>query len=109
MENRYQYYDSPDKIVCVTRFAGCTVKGTAKWVHLGPYDATYGRMLAKARCDEKVAVRRKAIAQKEFEDARRRYEAAYAYCDKMGKYLSDALKQESEAKNYTQTILTCCP
>lgn len=106
MKRKYQYFEMSGKTICVSRFAGKNVRGIAKWDGLESYDVHFGRTLAQARCDVKVAAKRRALAQKRFEEARRQYEAAYAYCDKMGKYLKDSIEAESAANDLVTHLLS---
>lgn len=63
---RYRYFiDSNKNTICISTYAGKTVKGIAKCnLDNDKFDESCGKKLAKARCDFKVAMRRK---RREFE------------------------------------------
>lgn len=51
----YKFYFGKKEVVCVSHFAGKEYKGRAKCSPLDTFDIEYGKRLAQARCDVKVA------------------------------------------------------
>ena len=87
---KYKFYQSGNKVIAVSRYAGRTVKGTAKCAPEDTFDLEKGKKIAAARC----AVR---IAEKRFDRAKRKENEAYVvlraaekHLDKMSAYFSDA-------------------
>jgi hypothetical protein len=66
---KYKYYQAGNKVIAVSTFAGRTVRGVAKCNPKDNFDLEKGKMLAALRCNEKVAKRRFARAQKKCADA----------------------------------------
>ena len=92
---RYKYVMYRDKrnvrcIVCISHYAGKPVKGIAKCSPEDPYDETYGRCLAKARCDQKIAEKRVQRATMKFTKARQCRRQAQQEEDRMFIYLNEA-------------------
>lgn len=54
----YKFYFGKKEVVCVSHFAGKEYKGRAKCSPLDTFDIEYGKRLAQARCDVKIAVAR---------------------------------------------------
>ena len=54
----YRVVESDNKIVVVSKYAGNYVRGVAKCDPGDEYDVEYGKKLATARCDQKVAEKR---------------------------------------------------
>ena len=51
----YKFYFGKKEVVCVSHFAGREYKGRAKCSPLDTFDIEYGKCLAQARCDVKIA------------------------------------------------------
>ena len=92
---RYKYAMYRDKrnvrcIVCISHYAGKPVKGIAKCDPVDPYDEEYGKRLAKARCDQKVAEKRTQRAHMKFAKAQQHRKQAQLEEARMLNYLSEA-------------------
>lgn len=83
---RYTFYDTPNKVVCVSTFAKRKVRGIAKCSPEDKFDFKIGHKLAQLRCDKKVA-------EKRWKKAKDRYEAS------MNKF-ANAEKEYEEAHKY---------
>lgn len=83
---RYTFYDTPNKVVCVSTFAKRKVRGVAKCSPEDKFDFKIGHKLAQLRCDKKVA-------EKRWKKAKDRYEAS------MDKF-ANAQKEYVEAIEY---------
>lgn len=89
---RYKFYTNPEArtVVCVSTFAGRRVRGVAKCDPTDTFDKDKGKMLAKLRCDYKIAKKRKKRAIEKYNDAYDAYIKAGDYVDAMGLYFADA-------------------
>ena len=87
---RYKYFYSGNQVVCVSTFAGRRVRGVAKCDPTDTFDEGKGAMLAKLRCDLKIAKKRKKRAMEKYNDAYDAYIKASDYNDAMGEYFADA-------------------
>lgn len=87
---RYKYFYSGNQVVCVSTFAGRRVRGVAKCDPTDTFDEDKGAMLAKLRCDLKIAKKRKKRAIEKYNDAYDAYIKAGDYVDAMGLYFADA-------------------
>lgn len=58
MYNKYKYYVTDNKVIAVSRDGGQSVKGVAKCCEGDTFNEEYGKKLAAAKCNAKVAVRR---------------------------------------------------
>lgn len=87
----YKYFtDGANKIVAVSSYAGKTVRGVAKCDPRDNFDIQAGKDLAQARCAVKIADKRYARAQKEYDKAVRAVEAAQNRLNKMTQYVADS-------------------
>ena len=64
----YKYVVTPDKVIALSTFAGCTVRGIAKCHPNDDFDEEYGKKLAAARCNEKISAKRYARAQSKYNE-----------------------------------------
>ena len=71
---RYTFYIADNKVTCVTHYAGKEVKGIAKCDPNDTFDSEYGRRLAQARADKKVAIKRYKAALKKKNELKESYE-----------------------------------
>lgn len=103
---RYTFYDTPNKVVCVSTFAKRKVRGVAKCSPEDKFDFKIGHKLAQLRCDKKVAGKRCKKATNRLEDsmnklanARKEYDEATAYwivsCDEYDRILNDLKEFEN--------------
>ena len=58
----YKYVVTPNKVIAISTYAGRTVRGVAKCHPNDTFDEEYGKQLAAARCNEKIARKRYARA-----------------------------------------------
>ena len=58
MFTNYRYYKAGDKVIAVSTYAGKTVRGVAICSPDDAFDLEFGKKLAAARCNEKVAAKR---------------------------------------------------
>ena len=85
-------------IVAASTYAGRTVKGYAKCDPRDEFDIEKGKKLAAARCNLKVAEKRKMRAGNKYIEASIAADQAVAYFDRMKQYFMDADDQADEAR-----------
>lgn len=101
----YKYVYYKNKVTAISSFAGKTVKATAKCDPNDAYVKELGELIAKTRCDVKVAKRRSKHAEKKLDTAVKELAAAKARVKKMESYVTDALALEAEARqNYNKLM-----
>ena len=105
MFDRYKYVVTPTKIIAISTYAGQTVRGVAKCHPNDTFDEEFGKTLAAARCDVKVAQRRLRNAQKREEEAYEKCLAAEKQLDRMSEYVDDANYELSLAEIFLNTLL----
>lgn len=103
--SKYTFYEAGRKIICVSSYAGRTVRGIAICSPDDGFDVETGRELAKARCDAKIASRRYANACKKNEEAKRLLEKAERYQDKMFRYEDESGEAELTAYEYLDELV----
>lgn len=104
----YKYITTGNKVICLSTFAGKTVRGVAKCAPNDTFDEEKGKDLATARCAAKVAQRRYNRAVKKVAEAQRKYKEACDFWNKMIYYKSDAecaLNQAKDAVAYYEERL----
>lgn len=87
-KHNYKIYTHDNEVIAVTSFARRPVRATAKCDPRDTFDVDFGKALAIARCDEKVAEKRRAAAAKRLAKAneamtaaKRELSAAKQYAD----------------------------
>lgn len=61
-EFNYKYIVTPNKVIALSTYAGRPVRGIAKCHPNDTFDVEFGKKLAAARCNYKVAVKRHRAA-----------------------------------------------
>lgn len=100
--SRYKYYSYTNpkgikEIAAVSSYAGRTVRGIAKCNPNDGFSEEKGKALAAARCNEKVARKRKARAAERYLYAAEWFNEAKRYLEKSRTYYMDACDQLDEA------------
>lgn len=107
---KYQYFiyqneNGGTTIVAMSTYAGKKVKGYAKCNPEDKFDIEVGKKLAAARCNLKIAEKRKAQAADKYLKAFNQIEEARRYYVKMNEYYIDADDQLDEAAEEVRNIL----
>lgn len=89
-EKYHIFTNNKDTVVVTSTYCGKKVKGTAHLDPLDKFDLETGTELAMARCNLKVATRRKARANKKLKDAAVALNKAREYYLEMTNYFLDA-------------------
>ena len=87
---KYKFYTAPNKIVAVSTYEGKVVRGVAKCHPGDHFDADVGKKLAAARCNQKIANKRKKRADRELKRAVAEFDKAQRRMYAMNDYYEDA-------------------
>lgn len=88
--NKYRFYQSDNKVIAVSTYAGKTVRGVAKCDPEDTFSLEDGKELAAARLDKRIAEKRFKRATRKFEEARKALAEAQDYYDRMYEYYEDS-------------------
>ena len=107
--DKYKFYQYRNKnggitIAAVSTYAGKTVKGYAKCDPLDEFDIEKGKKLAAARCNLKIAEKRKMRAGTKYIEASLAADQAARHFDDMKQYFMDADDQVDEARAELQAL-----
>ena len=102
----YRIYETPDKVIAVSSFAGQTVRGVAKCNPADEFDSEKGAALAAARCGLKIAQKRTKRAYAKVDEARAIVDAAVDHLTEMLKYQADAEANQNAAQFEVDTVLS---
>lgn len=105
-KEKYRYYtDNKGKVVAVSSYAGRPVRGIAKCNPNDEFNLEFGKELAAARCNGKIARKRSERAYKLYTDALAAAYRATRHSEKMEKYLIDAENTEEAADKIVEKLL----
>ena len=104
MYNNYKYIETPNKVIALSTYAGKTVRGIAKCHPNDTFDVEFGRKLAAARCNAKIAAKRAANAQNKYWAAHDEYREVDRAFEKACKYYIDAVAQLKDAEAYLDEV-----
>ena len=103
MFTNYTYIVTNNKVIALSSFAGKTVKGIAKCHPNDTFNEEYGKRLAAARCNEKVARKRASRADNRLKEAANLWLVAKHELTEANKYRDDALARYSAAVHDLET------
>lgn len=107
--DKYKFYTddpkNPTKIYAVSTYAGRTVRGIAKCDPRDNFSMQQGKELAAARCELKVAQKRKARAMRLLSEATSLKAQAIKYAGKMAQYAADANSATIDAEDRINALL----
>lgn len=103
---KYRFYSTTNKVVAVSTYEGRTVRGVAKCDPKDVFDLQKGRELAAARCNQKIAMKRKNRADRELKKAVAAYVNAQKHMDKMNDYYEDSRVAVKNANLRVDKILS---
>ena len=87
---RYKNEKGGMTIAAASTYGGKTVKGYAKCDPIDTFDIEKGKKLAAARCNLKIAEKRRARAAQRFSEANRMVGEAKCFQRRMNRYLDDS-------------------
>ena len=103
-KHNYKIYTHDNEVIAVTSFARRPVRATAKCDPRDTFDADFGKALAIARCDEKVADKRLAAAKKRLDRANEAMILAKRELDAANKYFNLAHEEHVDAYKTVATL-----
>ena len=103
--DKYRFYVTKDRVIAVSSYAGRPVRGVAKCASGDKFDVNIGKELAAARCNQKIANKRKKRALMKYEAATTALRSARRHVYAMHKYYTDAWTASQNAEKYTNEIL----
>ena len=103
--DKYRFYFGENKVIAVSTYEGKTVRGVAKCDPRDNFDIELGKQLAAARCNQRIAQKRKMRARKELNKALESYYGAEKRVDAMNLYYSDAKLAERNAEAKIKKLL----
>ena len=95
---RFIALEDKRKVMCISHYAGRAVKGIAKCSPDDRWDISYGKALAKARCDMKIAELRFKNYEKLCDELDREYEKLDVKKRKRAKYFDRCLNEYKTAQ-----------
>ena len=104
MYNNYKYIETPNKVIALSTYAGKTVRGVAKCHPNDTFNVEFGRKLAAARCNAKIAAKRAINAQKKYWVAHDEYQKANRAFEKYSQYYIEAVAQLNKAEIYLDEV-----
>lgn len=93
----YRYVVTPTKVIALSTYAGRTVRGVAKCHPDDKFDEEFGKKLAAARCNQKIASKRYERAFRKYQFMSNVIKEAEAEFKKTCDYLRDAAAAEHDA------------
>ena len=104
MFTNYRFVVTPTKVIALSSFAGRTVRGVAKCHPGDSFDEEFGKRLAAARCNKKIAEKRYARAQSEYDRMCKELTAFREKAHKTCDYLKDAYERNKDAAQLVEDI-----
>lgn len=105
MYDNYKYVVTPTKVIALSTYAGKVVRGVAKCSPQDKFDVDYGKELAAARCNLKVAQKRLKRAGKVYTAASKAMRLAERDCDFAVDYWERSNQELFEAVDHLDAVL----
>ena len=103
--SRYKFIITDNQVIAISTYAGKTVKGIAKVNPLDKMDVEFGKKLAAARCNAKVAKRRAKRANEKLLIAQKMVKEATTFFYKMNEYYIDSSYKYDKAMEDVHELL----
>ena len=104
---KYKFYtNGSGKIIATSTYAGKTVRGVAKCSMNDEFNLEKGQTLAAARCNSRVAHKRRDNAFRKYTEAQRAFDVAQAHLRAMESYYDDAYDAMLDADNAVEALLS---
>jgi len=100
----YKYVVTPTKVIALSTYAGRTVRGIAKCHPNDTFDEEYGKKLAAARCNQKIAAKRYARAHKKYDEYVKRIHEMEVEFKDVCDYLKGSYEAMRSAADYIDDI-----
>lgn len=105
IKERYNYIVKEHMVSAGAKFAGKWVWGHAYCHAADEFNEDFGKSLAAARCNEKIAELRWKRAKKRYEEARRAMAEAHVAFDEACDYLTNSYDRRKAARNRVTALL----
>lgn len=105
MYDNYKYVVTPTKVIALSTYAGKVVRGIAKCSPQDKFDEEYGKKLAAARCNLKVAQKRLNRADKVYAAASKARRLAERDCDFAVDYWERSNQELADAEYRLEELL----
>lgn len=105
MKTKYKYYITDKKVIAVSSYAGKSVRGIAKCSPNDEFDVEFGKKLATARCDFKVAELRYKRACKRNKEAEMFFKFYSDYLENMNQYRKDSFIRMMDSEDELNKVL----
>lgn len=102
---RYNYYVNGNIVICVSRYAGRNVRATAKCNPEDEFNLSFGKHLARARVDEKVAQKRLTALSEKRENLVKQIFELTRKLEKYDDALGDAYEEAVDAEYFVDALL----
>lgn len=104
---KYNFYidEKNSSVIAVCRYAGRSVRAVAKCSPDDTFDIEFGKKLAKARCEVKVAKMKIQNATVKYREAAKAADEAQRKYDKMKDYYIDSVDQLDNAYAEVQNVI----
>ena len=103
--DKYHFYHNDNQIIAVSTYAGKIVRAAAKADPRDEFDEDYGKRLAAARCNYKVAKKRRAAAKRKMYKLEREMAQLEIQYEKAVMWFNDASVAKYEAADDVIQIL----
>jgi hypothetical protein len=107
--DKYKFYvyaiKGITRVKAVSTYCGKNVFGVAKCDPNDTFSIEKGKILAAARCNQKIARKRVKRAEKKYEDSIEMIERAKIYSHKMNRYFIDAIHAEEIASIELEEVI----
>jgi hypothetical protein len=103
--SKYRFYEAGNKTIAVSTYAGKPVRGVSICHENDNFNLETGKLLAAARCNEKVSAKRVARANMKVKQAQADLERAQKHLADMKQYLNDAVIAYNDAGIATDKII----
>ena len=101
----YKYIVTGNKVIALSRDAGKVVRGVARCSANDTFDVEFGKKLAAARCNVKIAVRREKRAANKWNESAEQYYKAKRRYDKFKTAVTEATEETDKALKEVYKIL----
>jgi hypothetical protein len=103
---KYRFYtNGTNTVVCKSTFAKRVVAGVAKCNPKDQFSLEFGKQLAQARCDYKIAKKRLKYAKEQRAISNKIMIAAQQRHSEMQKYMENAIKELNDTKAKMEGLL----
>lgn len=102
---KYKFYREGNKTIALSTYAGNVVTAVAKCDDRDSFSEEAGRQLAAARCNEKIAEKRRKRAAAKVQEASDMLAAAQEYYNRMRVYYVDSKESLADARYEVKRIL----